>query len=262
MSQETKSNNHTAMSPQQKRLSSADSQGLRIYKDLVVGASSWWYLCGFEFYTTLISNIAGLLGYGLRSFCLRYFLQSMGRGCAVGRGVVLRIPRKISFGKKVVIEDYVALDVREKLTDANSNARIVVGDNVFIGRHSIIAAKGASIFLGNACNISSHCRIATQNGVHIGSSVLIAAYAYIGPGNHKFDNLDTPIIEQGMVPSSGVRIEDNVWIGTRATILDGITIGKNAIVGAHALVTKDVPEGAIVAGSPAKVIRMRAGMAA
>lgn len=59
--------------------------------------------------------------------------------------------------------------------------------------------------------------------------------------------------------SKSVIIGNNVWIGAKATILLGITIGDNAIIGANSLVNKDVPEGAIVGGVPAKVIRMREG---
>jgi acetyltransferase-like isoleucine patch superfamily enzyme len=81
---------------------------------------------------------------------------------------------------------------------------------------------------------------------------LIAAYAYIGPGNHQLDEEGKPLIAENMVKKGGVTIGDNAWIGTRATILDGVTIGKNAVVGAHSLVREDVPEGAVVAGTPAK----------
>ena len=54
-----------------------------------------------------------------------------------------------------------------------------------------------------------------------------------------------------------VRIGSNSWIGTRATILDGVTIGQNAIVGAHSLVKDDVPDGAVVAGTPAKILSVK-----
>ena len=85
-------------------------------------------------------------------------------------------------------------------------------------------------------------------------STLIAAYAYIGPGNHQIGDEDTPLISQEMENKGGVEIGEYAWIGTRATILDGVKIGARAIVGAHSLVKDDVPEGAIVVGTPAKVI--------
>jgi len=68
--------------------------------------------------------------------------------------------------------------------------------------------------------------------------------------------VDIPIIQQAR-PSKGIEVGPNVWLGTRATILDGIEIGEGAIVGASAVVTEDVPPFSVVAGIPARVIRAR-----
>jgi galactoside O-acetyltransferase len=73
---------------------------------------------------------------------------------------------------------------------------------------------------------------------------------------HRFDRTDVPIHGQG-VTSRGVVIEDNVWIGMNVSILDGVRIGNGSIVGAGAVVTKDVPANAIVVGNPARVLRFR-----
>ena len=173
---------------------------------------------------------------------------------------MLRGPQQIRVGKRVVIDDYATLDSREDFSGATETVAergIDIGDHSFVGKHTMMLAKPGSIHLGRACNISSHCRIATQTTVTVGESVLIAAYVYIGPGNHNIGDADRPIMEQGMQKQGGVHIGDNVWIGTRATILDGVSIGSGAVVGAHSLVTSDVPENAIVAGVPAKVIRYR-----
>jgi acetyltransferase-like isoleucine patch superfamily enzyme len=161
--------------------------------------------------------------------------------------VLLRNPKKIAFGKKALVDDFVTLDVR------GDESGIELGDFVSIGRHSTIAAKGGVIRVGNAVNIGSNCRIASQSGVSIGESTLIAGYGYIGPGNHQRDG-DNPLIASSMDLKGGVQIGSHVWVGTRATILDGVSIGDNAIVGAHSLVREDVPAGGIVAGTPAKII--------
>ncbi len=75
--------------------------------------------------------------------------------------------------------------------------------------------------------------------------------------NHKFDRLDIPMLEQGFKDEQPVTICDDVWIGVRAIILPGVTVGKGAIIAAGAVVTKDVCEYAIVGGNPARVIKMR-----
>lgn len=75
--------------------------------------------------------------------------------------------------------------------------------------------------------------------------------------NHRFDQLDLPMWRQGFSPSEPVIIGNDVWVGTRAIILPGVTISKGAIIGAGAVVTKDVPEYAIVGGNPARLIKYR-----
>jgi len=72
--------------------------------------------------------------------------------------------------------------------------------------------------------------------------------------NHVFDDPERPFIHQG-ITAQGIRIEDDVWLGTNAVITDGVQIGKGAVVAAGAVVTKNVPAHTIVAGVPAKVIK-------
>ena len=112
-------------------------------------------------------------------------------------------------------------------TDCGKN--ITVGKNVFI----------------NAC-----CKFQDQGGITIGNGVLIGHNVTLATLNHD----ERPDKRQNIFPKS-INIGDNVWIGSNATILQGITIGNGAIIGANAVVTKDVPENTIVAGVPAKIIR-------
>ena len=100
-------------------------------------------------------------------------------------------------------------------------------------------------------NIGSYCRIATQSVVEIGESTLIAAYCYIGPGNHQKEG-EGPLISQKMEIRGGVRIGKNCWIGSGALIMDGVTIGDGAIIGAQSLVREDVAPGQVVVGTPAR----------
>jgi len=112
-------------------------------------------------------------------------------------------------------------------TDCGKN--IIVGKNVFI----------------NAC-----CKFQDQGGIIIGNGVLIGHNVTLATLNHD----ERPEFRQNIYPKP-IKIGNNVWIGSNATILQGITIGDGAIIGANAVVTKDVPENTIVAGVPAKIIR-------
>ncbi len=242
------------MSSQQTRFSV--SGGFAQYRELISEDRSWAYFLGYELYTLLFSNLSSLLGLAARRLLLPLFLGKVGARTVVGRSVTIRQPHRIALGRGVIIDDFVTLDVRAH-QQRGAEIGIEIGDHALLGRNSIIVAKDGTIRLGSACNIGSDCRIATQSSITIGNSVLIAAYVYIGPGNHRMVSTEVPLIQQGMDIRGGVRIGDHAWIGTRATILDGVSIGEEAIVGAHSLVTEDVPARAIVVGTPAKIIRYR-----
>lgn len=91
----------------------------------------------------------------------------------------------------------------------------------------------------------------------IGDYVLIAQNVAILSVTHNFNRLDIPIRLQGSEKSKPVTIENNVWIGRNAVIMPGLILGEGSIIGAGAVVTKNVPQNAIVGGVPAKIIRYR-----
>lgn len=238
-----------AMTPQQARLSDASRSGLGLYRELATGQASVPFFLWYETLTMLLANLPGLLGYGLRSILYPTLFGESGPRPAIGRSVVLRNPRRIALGRRVMIDDFAVLDVR------GESGAIRLGDHVSVGRFSTIAAKGGPIEINAGANIGSYCRVATQSRVVIGESVLIAAYCYIGPGNHQTGDGETPLIAREMDIKGGVSIGAHAWIGAHTTILDGVSVGAGAIVGAHSLVREDVPPGAIVAGVPARIIR-------
>jgi maltose O-acetyltransferase len=93
--------------------------------------------------------------------------------------------------------------------------------------------------------------------VKIGRDVMIGEELIAISRNHEFSSTETPMRTQGFQKDQPITIEDDVWIGTRVTILPGVIVGKGSIVGAGSVVTKNVPPYAIVAGNPAKLIRKR-----
>jgi acetyltransferase-like isoleucine patch superfamily enzyme len=99
--------------------------------------------------------------------------------------------------------------------------------------------------------------ITSASGVTIVAHGLIGGNCYIGGGRYYTERLDIPMMEQGVYSQGEVIIEDDVWIGAGAVILDGIHIGKGCIIGAGAVVTKDLPDYAVALGIPARIVGNR-----
>lgn len=251
---EQKVGERVALSQQQRKFSQSGGK-LDLYRELLCGDAGWLEFLGFELYTSLLSGLPGLFGYGARSLVLPRFLRSARGGLAIGKGVTIRQPNRISVGRGVILDDYSVVDYRSQPNDQSGG--ITLEDHVLVGRNSLVVSKGGTIHLRAGCNLSSFCRIATQSRVDIGESVLIAAYAYIGPGNHQTGDLAQPIIEREMEIKGGVSIGANSWIGAHTIVLDGVKIGRDAIIGANSLVRDDIPDRAIAVGNPARVVRFR-----
>lgn len=102
--------------------------------------------------------------------------------------------------------------------------------------------------------------MADRANIRIGSKVMFGPHVLIVAGNHNTDVVGTAMIDvvtKRERDDIGVIIEDDVWIGSRAIILDGVTVGRGSIVGAGAVVTKSVPPYAVVVGSPARLVKFR-----
>ena len=119
---------------------------------------------------------------------------------------------------------------------------------------TIVFPKNFSI--GERSGVNVNTWINAMGGVTIGNDVIIGPFVVIHSANHKFDRLDIPIQKQGWEKLS-VNIEDDVWIGANTVILPGVTIGKGSVIGAGAVVTRDIPPYSVAVGVPSKVIRNR-----
>lgn len=111
------------------------------------------------------------------------------------------------------------------------------------------------ISIGDGTQIERFFHIGASNHIEIGKNVLIASNVFIADHNHTFDNLDLPILKQGIYSKGPIYISDNAWIGNNVVILGNVKIGKNSVIGANSVVTKDIPDYCIAVGSPAKVIK-------
>jgi len=223
------------------------------YQDLVVGSRSLADLILYELVVTLFSWVPGALGLALRKVAYPWLLGSVGRNVTFGHGVVLRHPKKIRLGDDVVVDDLVVLDAK-----GATNRGITVGSGVFLGRGTILSCKDGDIVLGDHTNLGFHCEVFSASTVTVGRHGLFAAYTYLVGGGHEFERADVPVLEQGR-SSSGITLGDNVWLGTGTKVLDGVRIGRDVVVGAGAVVTDDLPDGAVAVGMPARVVRRREG---
>lgn len=115
--------------------------------------------------------------------------------------------------------------------------------------------SGRQIEIGDNSSIGVAAQI--YGPLVIGKNVMMGPEVLVITTSHVADRTDIPMIDQGVTHPQPVVIEDDVWVGQRVTFLPGVRIGTGSIVGTNAVVTRDVPSYAVVAGNPARVIRSR-----
>ncbi len=145
---------------------------------------------------------------------------------------------------------------------------IRIGKDVTIGQLTQLTAWdrfeeqrfSPEIVIGDGCAIGDGAHITAVNHIELGKNVLTGKYVLITDNSHgeaDASQLDMAPNKRPLVSKGPVVIGDNVWIGEKASILPGVTIGNGAIIAAGAVVTKDVPAGCIARGVPAKSYKMR-----
>lgn len=127
-----------------------------------------------------------------------------------------------------------------------------MGTNVNIEKNATFSSK---VKIGDRSGIGYHAHIDAETT--IGDDVMMGPDCIIYTDSHRFDRTDIPMILQGRSERKPVTIGNDVWIGSRVTILPGVRIGNGAILGTGAVVTKDVPDFAVVGGVPARIIKYR-----
>jgi acetyltransferase-like isoleucine patch superfamily enzyme len=135
-------------------------------------------------------------------------------------------------------------------------ARVDFGRFVWVGDGSKIRCHEGLVEIGDRTVLGQECTISAYRRVRIGEQCVIADRAMFIDFDHGVVEVERPIRKQGIYMRD-VEVGSNVWIGYNACVLRGVRVGDNSIVGTNSVVTKDVPANAVVAGIPAKVIRMR-----
>lgn len=146
--------------------------------------------------------------------------------------------------------------------------RISIGRRVVLHRHAVISAwseyngqtglPSCSIVIGNDCNIGERAHITAMNKITLGNGVLLGKDVTISDNSHGAvdgTEREIPPHKRKLFTKGPVSIGDNVWIGDKAVILPGVTVGTGAVIGAGSVVTKDVPAYCVACGKPASIIK-------
>jgi acetyltransferase-like isoleucine patch superfamily enzyme len=137
---------------------------------------------------------------------------------------------------------------------------ISLGNNVYIAPKSWLAAlpltgeSSTELIIGDGTNIGHFNHIYATKSIKIGKKVLTADKVYISDNLHSYEDINIPIIDQPIKQISSVEIGDGSWLGENVCVI-GAKIGKNCVIGANAVVTKNIPDYCVAVGAPARVIK-------
>ncbi|MBN2582111.1 MAG: acyltransferase [Planctomycetes bacterium] len=154
----------------------------------------------------------------------------IGRGCKFQPGVVLASAR----GRPIILGDNVQL-MRGVVLSTSQSGKIVLGDNVYIGEYGVVTSNAE---------------------INIERDTIIAPHVDLVDFNHGTDDLETTVLHQP-VDAAPIRIGRDVWLGAKVTVVRGVTIGDQAVVGTGSVVNRDVRSRGVAVGTPARIIRTR-----
>jgi acetyltransferase-like isoleucine patch superfamily enzyme len=163
-----------------------------------------------------------------------------------------------SFGKNSIIKPFLNLSQAKyisvgKNVNIGNSCRITISTD-FCGL-PIKSKTKTKIKIGNNVDIGDHTFISANNNIQIGNHVIMAPFVFITDHEHGFTNITKNLHQQPLTENGFVKIKDNVFLGTKCSILKNVTIGNHSVVGANSVVTKNIPPFSIVAGNPAKIIK-------
>ena len=170
----------------------------------------------------------------------------------VGPGVNLR-GNQFIWGRFCTVERYASIN-SYAVEGVSIGSRTKIGAYTVISATNSLLALGKGVKIGDDCGIGQFSFIGATGGVTVGNNVIMGQYVSFHASNHVFNDAQLDIREQGII-AKGIEIEDNVWVGTKATFLDGTKVGHGSVVAAGAVVSGEFPPRSIIGGVPAKVIR-------
>ncbi len=197
---------------------------------------------------TLMYRLPTIWATVLRGIVYRTILGSIGSSCLIEEDVRLQVAKRIFLGNRVFVGQYSYLD--------GGTSFLRLGDDVHLARFCTLRAGEQGVTLRHGASINIRCFLDGNGGVEIGADTLLSPGVQVISGNHVFDNPKVPIRFQGTAYGK-VSIGEDCWLGTNVVVVPGVTIGRGSVVGAGAVVTKDIPEFSVALGVPAKVVGHR-----
>jgi acetyltransferase-like isoleucine patch superfamily enzyme len=168
---------------------------------------------------------------------LKAKLKNIGNSVTIPAPYIIKNPQYISIGDNFWAMSNLRIEAWDNFQNVSYNPSIIIGNNVIF---------------------NSDCHIGCISSVIIEDNVLLASRVFISDhfhGNSDFSDISIPPRLRELTSKGSVLIKQNTWIGEGVSILPNVTIGKNCIIGANAVVTKDIPDNSIAVGVPAVVIR-------
>jgi acetyltransferase-like isoleucine patch superfamily enzyme len=205
-----------------------------------------------QLFQALLGWIPSILGVGLRGLAYRLML-SMDGMAAIEDRVRLRFASHIRLGRGAYLDHGVYIHA--------TPGGVTIGAGTYVMHNAILHVYNfrnlprAGITIGARSLIGEGCVLRGQGGITIGDDVFLAPLVQVLAVDHSYTDPERPISTQP-ISTRGITIEDDVWIGGGAIILDGVRVGRHSVVAAGAVVTRDVPAFSVVGGVPARVLKM------
>lgn len=192
----------------------------------------------------------------LRGGVRRLFLKEAHGIFLVGKSVQITHGKHIRCGKNVKFEDF--SEIHGLCSDGlNFGDYVTISRGVMIRPSSYYGGDyGMGLTIGEHSSIGPYGYVGCSGKITIGKNVMFGPKCSLFAENHVFSDTESSIKSQG-VQQKGITVEDDCWIGSNVTILDGVTIGKGSVIAAGSLVTKDIPAGSVVIDKRSKMIRKR-----
>lgn len=163
-----------------------------------------------------------------------------------GKGCTIDISGQVKIGNNVYIGDQVSLIVEQ-------GAVLEIADNSFIGENCYIKCFGGRVSIGQDVSINSKSYINGCGDVTIGNNTRIGTQSIIIASNHKFGEPD--LLVKDAITKLGVNLGENIWLGARVTVLDGVDICNDTVIGACSLVSKKIEIKGVYVGIPVKILK-------